>query len=87
LVSLGLAFVPRSGAGQAVTTPCLRFFKRLNFGADFCGLWAWILAGPCPSIILELPVQKAQGFLVLIALKWLFLEHTRKVFGEIPVRT
>jgi hypothetical protein len=39
-----------------------------------------------PGIILELPDQKARGFLVLIALKWLFLEHARKVFDEMPVR-
>jgi hypothetical protein len=75
------------GRASSDHTVCLRFFKRLNFGADFCGLWVWILAGPCPSIVLELSVQKAQGFPVLIALKRLFLEHARKVFGEIPVRT
>jgi hypothetical protein len=39
------------------------------------------------DIILELPDQKAQGFLVPIDLKRLFPKHTRKVLGEIPVRT
>jgi hypothetical protein len=39
------------------------------------------------DIILELLDQKAQGFLVLIALKWLFFEHARKLFGEMSVRT
>jgi hypothetical protein len=39
------------------------------------------------GVVLELPHQKAQGFLVLIALIWLFLEYARKVFGEIPVGT
>jgi hypothetical protein len=37
--------------------------------------------------VLELSDQKARGFLVLIALKWLFLEHVYKVFGEIHMRT
>jgi hypothetical protein len=36
---------------------------------------------------LELSDQKAQDFLVLIALKCLFLKHTRKVFSEMTVRT
>jgi hypothetical protein len=36
---------------------------------------------------LELPDQKARGFLVSIAFKQLFPEHARKLFGEIPVRT
>jgi hypothetical protein len=39
------------------------------------------------GVVLELLDQKARGFLVLIALIRLFLEHARKVFGEIPVRT
>jgi hypothetical protein len=39
------------------------------------------------SVVLELPDQKARGFLVQIALKWLFPEHARKVFGEMAVRT
>jgi hypothetical protein len=40
-----------------------------------------------PGCILELPDQKARGFLVLIALERLFLKHAHKVFGEIPMRT
>jgi hypothetical protein len=38
------------------------------------------------GVVLELPDQKAQGFLVPIALKQLFPEHVHKVFGQIPVR-
>jgi hypothetical protein len=76
--------VGRASSNHAV---CLQFFKRLNFGVDFCGLLVWILVGPRPGIVLELPIQKARGFLVLIALKWLFLDHAHKVFDEIPVRT
>jgi hypothetical protein len=37
------------------------------------------------SVTLELLGQKARGFLASIVLKWLFLEHARKVFGEMPV--
>jgi hypothetical protein len=40
-----------------------------------------------PGCVLELPDQKARGFLVLIALKRLFLEHGHKLFGEMSVRT
>jgi hypothetical protein len=36
---------------------------------------------------LELPDQKAQGFLVLIVFNRLFPEHVHKVFGKMPVRT
>jgi hypothetical protein len=39
-----------------------------------------------PGIILELQDQKAQGFLGLIALKWLFFEHANKLFSEMSVR-
>jgi hypothetical protein len=39
------------------------------------------------GVVLELPDQKAQGFLVLIVLKQLFLEHACKVFSEMPVKT
>jgi hypothetical protein len=46
-----------------------------------------IVAGTRHDRILELPEQKAQGFLVLIALKWLFSEHVCKVFSEMPMRT
>jgi hypothetical protein len=38
------------------------------------------------GIDLELPDQKAQVFLVLIALTRWFPVHVHKVFGEIPVR-
>jgi hypothetical protein len=38
-------------------------------------------------MILELPDQKSQGFLIPIALKRLFSEHVRKVFGVMHVRT
>jgi hypothetical protein len=38
------------------------------------------------GVIFELSDQKARGFLVLIALTWLFSEYTHKVFGEIFVR-
>jgi hypothetical protein len=46
-----------------------------------------IVVGTHPSRILELLDQKARGFLVPIALKRLFTEHARKLFGEMPVRT
>jgi hypothetical protein len=39
------------------------------------------------GIVLELPDQKARGFLILISLKRLFFEHARKIFGEMFVRT
>jgi hypothetical protein len=39
------------------------------------------------SVVLELPDQKAQVFLVPIAVTWWFSEYARKVFGEIVVRT
>jgi hypothetical protein len=38
------------------------------------------------GVVLELPDQKVQGFLVSIALNRLFFKHAHKVFGEIPVR-
>jgi hypothetical protein len=38
-------------------------------------------------VILDLSDQKAQDFLVLIVLKWLFPEHVHKVFSEMPVST
>jgi hypothetical protein len=50
-----------------------------DFGDDSC---RWI-----PSLVLELLDQKAQDFLVPIALKWLFPEHVCKVFGEMRMRT
>jgi hypothetical protein len=40
-----------------------------------------------PGIALESSDQKTRVFRVLIALKWLLLEHAYKVFGEIHVRT
>jgi hypothetical protein len=36
--------------------------------------------------ILELSDRKAREFLVLIALKRLFLEHSYRVFGKMSVR-
>jgi hypothetical protein len=39
------------------------------------------------GIVLELPDQKARGFLVSRAFKRLLPEHVYKVFGEIPVTT
>jgi hypothetical protein len=38
------------------------------------------------GVVLELPDQKAQGFLVLIAFKRLFSEHAHKIFGEMLVK-
>jgi hypothetical protein len=38
------------------------------------------------GIALESPQKKARVFLVLIVFLWWFLEHTRKVFGEICER-
>jgi hypothetical protein len=37
--------------------------------------------------VLELPDQKARVVLVLITLTQWFVEYTRKVFGEMPMRT
>jgi hypothetical protein len=54
---------------------------------DLCSCCAWIAVGMYPDCVLELSDQKARGFLVLIALKWLFPEHVLKVFSEISVRT
>jgi hypothetical protein len=39
------------------------------------------------GFVLKLPNQKAQVFLVLIALMQWFFEHAHKVFGEMPMRT
>jgi hypothetical protein len=44
-----------------------------------------IVGRSIPGITLEPPDQRTQGFLVLIALNWLFLKHGRKVFSEISV--
>jgi hypothetical protein len=38
------------------------------------------------GVDLELSDQKARCFLVLMVLKWLFLKHDHKVFGEMTVR-
>jgi hypothetical protein len=38
------------------------------------------------GVVLELLDHNARGFLVPIALKRLFPEHARQVFGEISVR-
>jgi hypothetical protein len=38
------------------------------------------------GLVLESPDQKTLVFLVLGALLWCFLEHARKVFGEICER-
>jgi hypothetical protein len=46
----------------------------------------WIVAETHPGLTLELPIQKARGFLVSVALSWWFLDNTHKLFGEIPVR-
>jgi hypothetical protein len=45
----------------------------------------WIVTGTRPGDTLELPDQKARGFLVSIALKQLFPEHAYKIFGEMSV--
>jgi hypothetical protein len=60
--------------------------RRLNFDAFSCAFFVWIFAGACLSIDLELPVQKTQGFLVLIALTPRSLVHAHQVFGEMCVR-
>jgi hypothetical protein len=39
-----------------------------------------------PGHTLEPPDKKAQDFLISIALKQLFHEHVRKMFGEMTVR-
>jgi hypothetical protein len=61
---------------------CLRVFLCRRPGTDFC---LSRLLHDEASVVLELPDQKARCFLVLIAFKWLLLEQTRKVFGEITV--
>jgi hypothetical protein len=64
----------------------------LSFGPLFLRvvffLWilVWIFAGAHPGSIFELPDQRTQVFLVLIALMWLFPEHVHKMFGEMPFR-
>jgi hypothetical protein len=60
--------------------------KAVIFGANFCGVVCESLQEQA-GVILELPDQKARGFLVLIAFKRLFSEHAHKMFGEMPVRT
>jgi hypothetical protein len=60
----------------------LNNFRWRYFACVACGL----LQGEA-GIIVELPDQKARGFLVQIALTQWFLEHAHKVFGEMPVRT
>jgi hypothetical protein len=47
----------------------------------------WIVAESRLVYTLELPDQKARGFLISTALEELFPEHVRKVFGEMTVRT
>jgi hypothetical protein len=39
------------------------------------------------GVVLELPDQKARGFLDLIFLSGWFAERARKIFGEMPKRT
>jgi hypothetical protein len=59
--------------------------KAAIFSANFCGVVCESLQEEV-GVILKLPDQKTQGFLVLIAFKRLFPVHTRKVFDKIPVR-
>jgi hypothetical protein len=66
----------QGAGGQAVVAR--RSVSRWSFA---CGL----LQGESRSCF-ELSDQKARGFLVQIALTRRFLEHARKVFGEISVR-
>jgi hypothetical protein len=47
----------------------------------------WIVAGTRLGVIFELSDQKAQDFLVSIALNRLLPEHACEMFGEILVRT
>jgi hypothetical protein len=47
--------------------------------------WCGLLQGES-GVVLELPDQKAQVFLVLIALTGRFSKHARKVFDEMPMR-
>jgi hypothetical protein len=54
---------------------------------DFVCVVIGLLQELISVIFLCYRIKKTRGFLVLIALKWLFSEHVRKVFGEIPVRT
>jgi hypothetical protein len=51
------------------------------------GSVVWIIAGTHFSLTLELSVQKARGFIVLVILSWWFLDSVHKVFGEMTVRT
>jgi hypothetical protein len=44
--------------GSSVSELCLRFFKRFNSGEIFCEFEVWLLAGPHPGIVLELPVKR-----------------------------
>jgi hypothetical protein len=45
----------------------------------------WIVAGAYSGLTLELPVQKARGFLILVALSRWFLDSVHKLFGEMIV--
>jgi hypothetical protein len=56
--------------------------------SDFkCDFHASILIADEIGVVLELPDQKARGFLVLNVLKQLLPEHAHKVFDEMSVRT
>jgi hypothetical protein len=57
--------------------------KIFDFAGSFCVECVQGEAG----VVLELPDQKTRGFLVPIALNRLFPEHSRKVFGKMPMRT
>jgi hypothetical protein len=90
-----LALVPSRHAPGIPSLWHLLFNRRLHWpvlALGSCSLplivvadCVWIVAGIYPGVILELPDQKAQGFLVWITLSRWFLEHICKLFGEIPM--
>jgi hypothetical protein len=65
---------------QGLIFPCLCSF-------DFCSNGVWIILGTRLDLTLELPDQRARGFLVPFALKRLFPQHIHMLFGEMSMRT
>jgi hypothetical protein len=66
---------------RSCSPPFLHFHVQIDFLGG-CSCWS-----ECTGIILELLDQKARIFLVLIILTRWFLEHARKVFDEMPMKT
>jgi hypothetical protein len=85
--ALSLRGLAASATRLGLCLQCIDFLCGGYCFIDFIFLIDCGLLQVKPGCVLELPDQKARGFLVLIALNRLFLEHAHKVFGEMPVRT